>query len=752
MAWLSAAVLLTGLLSGCSSSADLSGLLSERNTGVSLFSGKSGTPYTAAAADEYEDICSSGRYTLRFRQDIAAVSLFDNQTGSAAWNGAVTEELYPELAMSTKVWADYMQSLAAITTVSKSDTRGNFVKEYSASDDNQIDVLRFDNGLSVTITFHDSNIRLCVEIAMDEQGLRLRIPSDKIEENGDYYLYAVELLPFFGAANKQEDGYLFYPDGSGALSYFNQTDSKHLYATALTLDIYGPILQTDLFSDTANPTTPLPVYGVKKQDRAFLAAITEGAEYAQIGVNPSVNMSTIKLNRCSFNFIYREQYRIYLSNIVKYGDNLSSTLYGTRMAADRLDLDREVRLFFLEDDEADYSGMANVYRSYLLRSKQMNTVAAAAEPPLSLMLFMGTQSDSGLIKSLVEMTSFEDAERILSGYLEADIPNLQVLLRGWTEHGYGYTPDKAVPASALGGKKGLESLDRFAAAHPGLSISLELDPVYAVKDKGHFSVGKDVLLQGNGSPVSDLTESFFYLSPARVWSNLQRNRKSLASYGNLHIAYETLGSRLLQDMRDKAAVSRVDTRDVWQQILASDKAPVVEGGNLYALAHAVSLYDIPMTSSLNQITDVSVPWYSMVVYGSIPFTSEPGNLSYDLNRTKLEWLETGCLPTFELSQNSPTLLQNTDYTRLFTCENEDWKERVTAVYKEFRTSVWPHTTDESAPVYMVKHTYLESGFVKTLYSNGTALYINYTESPKTADGYTVGAGDYLVVGKEGVAP
>ena len=127
------------------------------------------------------------------------------------------------------------------------------------------------------------------------------------------------------------------------------------------------------------------------------------------------------------------------------------------------------------------------------------------------------------------------------------------------------------------------------------------------KRQGHFSVGKDVLLQGNGSPVSDLTESFFYLSPARVWSNLQRNRKSLASYGNLHIAYETLGSRLLQDMRDKAAVSRVDTRDVWQQILASDKAPVVEGGNLYALAHAVSLYDIPMTSSLNQITDVSVP-------------------------------------------------------------------------------------------------------------------------------------------------
>ena len=82
MAWLSAAVLLTGLLSGCSSSADLSGLLSERNTGVSLFSGKSGTPYTAAAADEYEDICSSGRYTLRFRQGLGVIHGVQDDTGS----------------------------------------------------------------------------------------------------------------------------------------------------------------------------------------------------------------------------------------------------------------------------------------------------------------------------------------------------------------------------------------------------------------------------------------------------------------------------------------------------------------------------------------------------------------------------------------------------------------------------------------------------------------------------------------------
>lgn len=53
---------------------------------------------------------------------------------------------------------------------------------------------------------------------------------------------------------------------------------------------------------------------------------------------------------------------------------------------------------------------------------------------------------------------------------------------------------------------------------------------------------------------------------------------------------------------------------------------------------------------------------------------------------------------------------------------------------------------------MTKHTVLEPDFVKILYSNGTALYINYTASSKTADGQTVGAGDYLVVGKEGVTP
>ena len=742
------------LLSGCASGRDLTGILPEKAEGVSLFEGQNGSAYQAQDGGTYETICENDRYTLQYRQDIAAIAVTDRQTGESLWDGAVTETLYPELATSTKVWKDYMQSLLAITYASKDDTRGNFVREYSAAPENTVETQRYANGLKLTVAFANSSIRLQLEIALEDDGLRLRIPAQGIEENGNYRLYAVELLPFFGAAAKEEEGYLFYPDGSGALSYFQRTESKHLYATPLTLDIYGPILQSDFFADSessastvsANPTAMLPVYGIKRSGRAFLAAAVEGEEYAQILVNPSINMSTIKLNRCSFSFIYREQYRVYLSNIVKYGENQATNLYGTRLVEDLLPLDREVKLFFLEGDQADYSGMAGVYRDYLRENGWMNA-SSAAQDALSLTLFMGAQSDAGLLPDYVSMTTLEQAQSILNQYLDGGVENLQVLLRGWTQHGYGYVPDQAKAASAVGGQKGLEALDRFAAEHRGARIYLEANLTDALEGKGRFSDGRDVIQQGNGSPVTDGMQKQFLITPAKVWENFQDVLRRVNGFSSLQMGYETLGLRLYQDQNDDAVVTRADTRDLFEQMLAhQERENAVEGGNLYALRYAQQLYNVPISASGNEITDQEIPWFSMVVYGSIPYSAEPGNLAYDLNQIKLKWIEYGCMPHFELAENSPTLLQDTDYNELFTCKNEDWMDRVLTLYAEFQEEIWPHTVEEEGTVFLSRHEILDEDLIRVTYSNGTVILLNYGDTAQTADGCTVEANDYQVIG------
>lgn len=754
LGFLSSVLILGTVFSGCAPEAAWRDAISEREPGTSLFQGQDGDLYQAADAAAYETICVNDRYTLLYRQDIAAIAVQGTETGDILWNSAVDETLYPGLATSTKVWSDYMQSLFSITYVSQDDTRGNFVEESSAAAENTVETLRYENGLKLTVAFANSAIQVPLEIALEEDGLRFRIPADGIQENGGYRLYAVELLPFFGAASAEEEGYLFYPDGSGALSYFQQTGDKHLYATPLTLDIYGPLLQTDFFAEaddpavSVNPTASLPVYGIKKGGRAFLAAAVSGEEYAQIEVNPSINMSTIKLNRCSFSFIYREQYRIYLSNIVTYGENLSNNLYGVRLKEDLLSLDREVKLFFLEGDEADYSGMASVYREELRTNGLLNTVAGSQEA-LSLTLFMGTQTDAGFLPSYVTMTTLEQAQAIAEGYLDGGVENLQVLLRGWSKHGYGYVPDTPKAASAVGGNQGLENLNQFAEDHLSAHFYLETNLTDAVEGQGDFSGGRDVILQGNGSPVSDMLQVQFLLQPAKVWENFLKMDDALQKYSHLQLGFEGLGLRVYQDQSDKEPASRLDTRLLWQEIFrSSQREKAIEGGNLYSFQSANRLYNVPITSSGNEIIDQEIPWLSMVLYGSIPYSAEPGNLAYDLDQMKLRWIEYGCQPHFELAENDPVLLQDTAYTELFACKNEDWKERVLAVYHEFQTEIWPYTTGGD-PVFIQEHEVLQEDFVRVTYSNGTQILLNYGDTEQSAEGLAVQANSYRVTGRDG---
>ena len=92
-----------------------------------------------------------------------------------------------------------------------------------------------------------------------------------------------------------------------------------------------------------------------------------------------------------------------------------------------------------------------------------------------------------------------------------------------------------------------------------------------------------------------------------------------------------------------------------------------------------------MTSSNYFITDENVPFYQMVVHGSIPYSSDPGNLSYDLRYHVLKWVEYGCMPYFELTFQKSINLKNTEYSRLFTSYYSQWNDVIADVYNELNS-------------------------------------------------------------------
>ena len=692
--------------------------------------------FVSEDAQSYVPICRNERYTLGYREDIHALSVTD-VSGQNCWNTVVTQEVYdPTSASST--WSSYMQSIMAINYARHKETHGNVIKSYSSGENTVITAYRMENGLRMVVDFQEASIRITVDVFLESDGLRTQILTSGIEEYGEYVLYSIELFPFFDAAPRQTDGYLFYPEGNGALSYFNKSGDKSLFASELILDIYGPMDQEKLLSDEHNGYAMLPVYGMKQNERGFLAAITKGDSSARIVVNTSLELSPVPLNRAFFEFVYRNSSRIYLSNLTSSGQTAAENTYGTKADKNRLEQDCEVKIFFLTGEQACYDGMANVYRTYLKDNGLLVKNAQADTMSMGLTLFMSARKDGGLSSDVVA-TSFEQATAILRDYRKAGLSNMRVLLRGWEKGGYQSRPQKYRPSSTLGGKNKFKQL--IADGGNTDYFSMEIDVLGVQKSSLDFIKSKKYVLMGNGSPVTNEEQNEFLISPDSSRKKLEDAIAYLKKQVGGTVAVSHIGKTLYRDYSRRMASTREDTLQLFRSMA---KGVDVEGGNLYVLNGARSLYDIPEQNAMHQITDEAIPWFQLVVHGSIPYTMQAGNYASDLTEQTLRWAEYGCLPYFELTAENPIVLKDTSYNMLFSSQNATWFDRVVQITKDFEENLGVIRGQE-----IIGHKKINKDLVIVEYGNGYQVIVNYKKEIQKYQDMSIAPQSYLVTRKEG---
>ena len=104
-------------------------------------------------------------------------------------------------------------------------------------------------------------------IQLDGDDLKVEIKGSELEYNPVYPISTLHVLPFFGAANQEEEGYMFVPDGSGALIELNngkghyQPYSQRVYGKdKAVFERSVPIVSESI---------KLPVFGMKHGDRSF---------------------------------------------------------------------------------------------------------------------------------------------------------------------------------------------------------------------------------------------------------------------------------------------------------------------------------------------------------------------------------------------------------------------------------------------------------------------------------------------------
>ena len=176
-------------------------------------------PCGKKTSDEFELIAQEGGLSLYFRAEDAN---FCVETASG-------ERWYAFPPEGADDWARgvFKTEMVSSLIINYIDLENNEnVKKNSQAASVKKDtftVRKIENGFRTDYYFKDGAVTIPVEIFLQDGHLETRIlTGDIVEENPErFILSSVRLLPYFGCAAETDEGYVFVPDGPGALMPVN---------------------------------------------------------------------------------------------------------------------------------------------------------------------------------------------------------------------------------------------------------------------------------------------------------------------------------------------------------------------------------------------------------------------------------------------------------------------------------------------------------------------------------------------------
>jgi hypothetical protein len=552
---------------------------------------------------------------------------------------------------------------------------------------------------------------------------------------------SMEVLPYFGAAADTDTGFMFYPDGCGAISEFTQNHPQ--YFVEYSKNIYNDdAINIDLeneYSKTGMQKAMIPVLGVSLNGNGFISYVTKGDDMASLSFYPSGNIANI--NRCYPTLAYRR--------VITIADTIDSSHNRTRQTIEKeiKKKETEVKYIFLKKGKSNYSDMANVCRDFMLDTQRLKQGKITVnEVPVTASVLMGVRKKELLQNRMIVMSTFADVKNMIDTLFKRGIKNLNINLYGWTETGAGVYPSGYHPGGAFGGETGLRELSDYAKKK-GVRLFLQDNYLLAQKDAGGFS-DTEIIKQNNTKRYENLAKDVFLINPKAAYGKFIEALKKVQKYDVSGITFDQLGGLLYYDYARNNNVSRLETESFWEQMLTDThkklKYAAVLGGSSYTLSHSDWLMDIPIKGSGFMFTSYEVPFYQMVVHGSILYTSKPVNNFYDFQLEKLKMIEFGNVPYYILTNEDALALKNTSIKNIFSSKFEENNELIAQINTEFSDNL-AFTFSEK----MIMHETI-GNLVHLVYEKGQEIYINYSKEEIMVKGVTVAPMSYTVTG-EGAA-
>ncbi len=598
-----------------------------------------------------------------------------------------------------------------------------------------------DDAFSAEILLNDEKAKFTYEIIgkVNAGGL-----GETVEQEIEYNIMDVKLLPAFGATSYNEDGYLFIPDGSGAL--INMNNGRKNISQPYSAPVYGNY--TDSKSEDyskAHDRFMLPVFGTVKNDGHALMGV----------INDNASVGYVNAEVSGYESAYNKVYPSYLHKIIKGSDKEGNAQPMSKELADP-EKNFSVKYYCLSGDEASYVGMAKRYRKYLVEEKGMTKSDDLKDGALFLDMYAGVEKKTSILgipwNKFEVMTTYKDLRDISDDMTENGIDSVVFKYNDWIKKSNRKKIQTAPNfESSIGGKKGYLKTKEYLDGK-NMSFYLNIDFMNYSESGNGYNRLSDSVKYPNQAPAYQSSGITAHVNMGTRWNLLKgylvkeaalEFADKCAKYNIDSVSIENIGGTIYSDGSNKGGHTRGECMNYFADIISGYKERGIKvlttEPSEYAVINSDILMDIPSKDTYVEIADEAVPFYQIAVRGYKTYTTEPVNMSSNYHNVVLNAVESGSSLLYNLVAGETTDLKETYLKYLYSCNYSQWKDNIIETYKEYSKVM-----GEVNGADIENHEKVEEGVYKTTYDNGVSVYVNYNDSDfVTASGEVVKANGYI---------
>ena len=685
-------------------------------------------------------IAESDNYEMYFMEESLSIIIRDKNTG------AIMESIVEGDVQGNAIagWQSYLKSGIVLGLLKGINLSPTIVGVEKATKEVQL----LDDGFYAKLYYDEYGIGYDIRVTLSDDQVIVEIPSDSIiEDNDEYKIGEIYVFPFMGHTYLGErSGYMFIPDGNGALIYIN--DKKGRFSSNFSQYVYGRNIGIDeqsalsLFMDryqSVNEAENImaPVFGMVHTDSrmGYLGIIDSGDYSAKIEAYP--NGAYTDYNWICPKFILRQVYT------QPTGKREGHVIVRQEK---RNEFDIRVRYCFVSGENANYVGLALKYRDFLLQHKQI----APKEDDFKIRLdFFGIDKENWLIfKRNVAMTTVDNIREIYGELRDAGVTDIISAYKGWQHNGIHALPiEKYKADSDIGGTGELTKLIK-ECEEVGIDFylaqdSLRINP--ALKNAA-FNVVKQITKRVyEEETFKDVFQKFRYITPGRTKEIMDRAAKSYEKSGVRNILLTGITNILFTYTHKGNFYSRVDTANTYESAVADLSGKlnfIMEKPFAYLWKYTNAIVDMPIDTSDYIFTDEEVPFLSIALKGIMPMYSEYVNFEANQEEFFLKLVETGVFPSFYITYEDPAKLQYTNSSDIYSSKYSIYKDDIVRYYTKLK-----EINELTKGAKITDHRQYANGLTIVTYDNGIKIYLNYnTDNALEADGLVIEPMSYKVGG------